>query len=143
MLNSYSSQTGEKKQELPCTKSILIVDDDPDITLTFKTGIESANNDSRKFEVDVYNDPLEALSNFKSDFYDLLLLDITMPNMTGFELSEKILKVDANVKVCFISARDLNIEALREVYPTMTIGSFISKPIEMNELIRRINAELD
>jgi DNA-binding response OmpR family regulator len=143
MLNSYSSQTGEKKQELPCTKSILIVDDDPDITLTFKTGIESANNDSRKFEVDVYNDPLEALSNFKSDFYDLLLLDITMPNMTGFELSEKILNVDANVKVCFISARDLNIEALREVYPTMTIGSFISKPIEMNELIRRINAELD
>ena len=143
MLNSYSSQTGEKKQELPCTKSILIVDDDPDITLTFKTGIESANNDSRKFEVDVYNDPLEALSNFKSDFYDLLLLDITMPNMTGFELAEKILKEDANVKVCFVSAKDLNIESLREVYPTITTGSFISKPVQMDELVRRINSELE
>jgi DNA-binding response OmpR family regulator len=143
--NSYASHTAEKKRELQRTKRILIVDDDSDITLTFKAGIESANNDSRKwkFEVDVYNDPLEALSNFKSGFYDLLLVDITIPNMTGFELSEKILKEDANVKVCFISARELNIEALREVYPKITTGSFISKPVQMDELVRRINAELD
>jgi DNA-binding response OmpR family regulator len=143
--NSYNPPTTEKKRELLHTKRILIVDDDSDITLTFKTGIESANKYSRKwkFEVDVYNDPLEALSNFKSGFYDLLLLDITMPNMTGFELSEKILKEDANVKVYFISARELNIEALREVYPRITTGSFISKPVQMDELVRRINAELD
>jgi DNA-binding response OmpR family regulator len=143
--NSYNPPTTEKKRELLHTKRILIVDDDSDITLTFRTGIESANNDSQKwkFEVDVYNDPLEALSNFRSDLYDLLLVDITMPNMTGFELSEKILNEDANVKVCFISARELNIEALREVYPKITTGSFISKPVQMDELVRRINAELD
>jgi DNA-binding response OmpR family regulator len=143
--NSYNPPTTEKKRELLHTKRILIVDDDSDITLTFRTGIESANNDSPKwkFEVDVYNDPLEALSNFRSDLYDLLLVDITMPNMTGFELSEKILNEDANVKVCFISARELNIEALREVYPKITTGSFISKPVQMDELVRRINAELD
>jgi DNA-binding response OmpR family regulator len=145
MQNHYTPHTAEKEGELPHTRRILIVDDDSDITLTFKTGIESANNNSRKwkFEVDVYNDPLEALSNFKPGFYDLLLLDITMPNMTGFELSEKILKEDANVKVCFISARELNIEALREVYPRITTGSFISKPVQMDELVRRINTELD
>jgi DNA-binding response OmpR family regulator len=145
MQNSYTPHTAEKKRELPHAKRILIVDDDSDITLTFKTGIECANNDSGKwkFEVDVYNDPLEALSNFKSGFYDLLLVDITMPTMTGFELSEKILKEDANVKVCFISARELNIEALREVYPKITTGSFISKPVQMDELVRRINGELD
>jgi DNA-binding response OmpR family regulator len=94
-------------------------------------------------EVDVYNDPLEALSNFKSGFYDLLLVDITMPKMTGFELSERILNEDSNVKVCFISARELNIEALREVYPKITTGCFISKPVQMDELVKRINAELD
>ena len=145
MQNYYTPHTAEKEGELPHTKRILIVDDDPDITLTFKTGIESANKDSQKpkFEVHVFNDPLESLSNFKSDFYDLLLVDITMPNMTGFELAEKILKEDANVKVCFISARDLNIEALREVYPTITTGSFISKPVQMDELVRRITSELE
>ncbi|HEU4444690.1 MAG TPA: response regulator [Nitrososphaeraceae archaeon] len=137
-------KTGEK-QELPYTNKILIVDDDPDITLTYKTGIESANKDSQKpkFEVHVFNNPLEALSNFKSDFYDLLLVDITMPNMNGFELAEKILKEDANVKVCFISAKDLNIESLREVYPTIITGSFISKPVHMDELVRRISSELE
>jgi DNA-binding response OmpR family regulator len=115
------------------------------VIILFGDHIGSANNDSRKwkFEVDVYNDPLEALSNFKSGFYDLLLVDITMPNMTGFELSEKILKEDANVKVCFISASELNIEALREVYSRITTGSFISKPVQMDELVRRINTELD
>jgi DNA-binding response OmpR family regulator len=143
MFDSHASQISGKRRGFPSTKRILIVDDDPDITLTFKTGMESANNDSRKFEVDVYNDPLEALSNFKSDFYDLLLVDITMPNMTGLELAEKILKEDANVKVCFISARDLDIDGLRKVYPTINTGSFISKPIEMNELVRRVDAELD
>lgn len=145
MQNYYTPHTAEKEGELPHTRRILIVDDDPDITLTFKTGIESANKDSQKpkFEVHVFNDPLEALSNFKSDFYDLLLVDITMPNMTGFELAEKILEEDANVKVCFISARDLNIEALREVYPTITTGSFISKPVQMDELVRRVNSELE
>ena len=66
-----------------------------------------------------------------------------MPNMTGFELAEKILKEDANVKVCFVSAKDLNIESLREVYPTITTGSFISKPVQMDELVRRINSELE
>ena len=145
MQNYYTPHTAEKEGELPHTRRILIVDDDPDITLTFKTGIESANKDSQKpkFEVHVFNDPLEALSNFKSDFYDLLLVDITMPNMTGFELAEKILKEDANVKVCFVSAKDLNIESLREVYPTITTGSFISKPVQMDELVRRINSELE
>ena len=90
--NSYNPDTTQKRRESPSTKRILVVDDDPDIALTFKTGIESANNDSQgqKFEVHVFNGPLEALSNFKSDFYDLLLVDITMPNMTGFELAEKI-----------------------------------------------------
>jgi CheY-like chemotaxis protein len=145
MKDSYSPNTAQTRRELRSTKRILVVDDDPDITLTFKRGIESANNgpQGQKFEVHVFNDPLEALSHFKSDFYDLLLVDITMPNMTGFELAEKILKEDANVKVCFVSAKDLNIESLREVYPTITTGSFISKPVQMDEHVRRINSELE
>jgi CheY-like chemotaxis protein len=62
-------------------KKILIVDDEPDITLTLGNGLEQGG-----YDVHVFNDPLVALSNFKPDTYDLLLLDIKMPNMTGFEL---------------------------------------------------------
>jgi CheY-like chemotaxis protein len=89
---------------------ILIVDDDPDITLSFSIGLEDGG-----FEVYTYTDPLDALSNFKPSFYDLLLVDINMPRMNGFELCKRILEIDLNVKVCFITAGDINIEALREV----------------------------
>jgi DNA-binding response OmpR family regulator len=63
---------------------ILVVDDEPDITLSLKLGLEDNG-----FEVDTYNDPLQVLSNFKSNSYDLLLLDIKMPHMNGFELYKK------------------------------------------------------
>ena len=69
---------------------ILVVDDDPDITLTFKVGLE----DDKSFEVYTYTDPLEALSRFRPHFYDLLLVDINMPKMNGFELYKKIKDIE-------------------------------------------------
>jgi len=72
----------------------LIVDDDEDVTTTYKAGIEDSNNDANRIiEVHTYDNPVTALSEFKPNFHDLLLLDIKMPNMNGFELSEKILAV--------------------------------------------------
>ena len=99
-------------------KRVLVVDDEPDVALTFKAGLEEYLCDGkRRFEVYAYNNPLQALSEFKPDFYDLMLIDVYMPDMNGFELSQKILDLDANVRVCFISAAELNVQALREVYP--------------------------
>ena len=116
---------------------ILIVDDDADITLAFKKGLE---NDG--FKVDVFNDPLEALSNFEASKYDLLLLDIRMPKMNGFELYKEMDKIDNNVKVCFITAFEVYYEALREVFPSMEVECFIRKPIEIGNLVKRIKNEL-
>jgi two-component SAPR family response regulator len=90
-----------------------------------------------------YNDPVIALSKFKPNFYDLLLTDINMPKMNGFELCEKILELDANVRVCFISAAEVNIQALREVYPKLSFGCFIKKPVTIEYLAKRLLAELD
>jgi len=117
---------------------ILIVDDDADITLAFKKGLE---NDG--FKVDVFNDPLEALSNFEASKYDLLLLDIRMPKMNGFELYKEMDKIDNNVKVCFITAFEVYYEALREVFPSMEVECFIRKPIEIGDLVKRIKNELN
>jgi CheY-like chemotaxis protein len=86
---------------------------------------------------------LEALSEFKANFYDLILTDIFMPYMNGFELYQRILDLDANIRVCFMSAAEVNIEALREVYPNISFGCFIQKPVTIEYLVKRLLAELD
>ena len=123
--------------------------------MTFKLGLEgyyhnNISNDNNnkyngktRFEVYTYNNPTVALSEFKPNYYDLLLTDINMPNMNGFELCDKIVEVDANIRICFISAAEVNIEALREVYPKVSFGCFIKKPVTIDYLVARLSAELD
>ena len=124
-------------EEKRLSKVILIIDDDPDMTSVFSLGLQDEG-----FEVYAYNDPLEVLSKFRPNFYDLLLVDINMPKMNGIELSRQILELDANVKICFITAGEANVEVLRELYPTRGIGCFIKKPITIEHLVRRVKTEL-
>jgi len=127
-------------------KRILIVDDNEDVTTTFKTAIEESNNSSdvnKRIEVRTSNNPVLALSEFKSNFYDLLLLDINMPHMNGFELCEKMLAIDINIKVCFMSSGEINRKALREIYPAISVGCFIRKPVSIDYLLKRIMSEFD
>ena len=114
---------------------ILVVDDDVDITHSFALALQKDG-----FIVDTYNDPLIALGDFKSDLYDLVLLDIKLRKMDGFELYDKIREIDRRVKVCFISGYQMNYLALRE--QGLQIDCFISKPVKIEDLLRRINAEL-
>ena len=123
-------------------KRIFLVDDDYDHTITFKVGLEHAG-----FEVDAYNDSTIALSNFKPDYYDLLLIDIKMPKIDGLELYERIRKVDDKVKVWFITAYELYYKTLAEVSSKSKeekiLDRFIQKPIEINNLVKQIKSELD
>jgi DNA-binding response OmpR family regulator len=128
------------------TKQILIVDDDPDITYTFKKAFEEANRiggNKISFHVNTYNDPLVALSEFKPDFYDLMLVDINMPKMNGFDFCVKVFEVDINPRVCFMSSGLINQEALKEQYSSLSFGCFIKKPITMENLVRKVEVELD
>jgi CheY-like chemotaxis protein len=134
------------KDERRFWKRMLIVDDDADLTLTFKSGIEDSNNNlnlNKRIEVYTSNDPVVALSEFKPNFYDLVLVDINMPDMNGFELCEKLLAIDINVRVCFMSSGEINREALREIYPTRQEGCFIRKPTSIDYLVKQIRSELD
>ena len=85
------------------------MDDESDITLTLGKGLEQGG-----YNVHAFNDPLVALSNFKQNTYDLLLLDIKMPNMTGFELYRKLRQIDSKVKVCFITAFETYYEKFKQ-----------------------------
>ena len=136
----------QKEKLSPNVKRILVVDDDPDITITFKKGLEEENeNDGNEiaFQVFTYNSPILALTEFKINFYDLLLIDVNMPRMNGFEFSEKILELDLNVRICYISAGEMNIEALREQYKSLSLGCFITKPVSLENLVRRVKSELE
>jgi CheY-like chemotaxis protein len=90
----------QNEQQESTKKRILVVDDEPDITFTLKEGLEK----SGLFDVETFTDPSSALSNFKSGYYDFLLIDIRMPKIDGYELYDKIRAIDARVKACFISA---------------------------------------
>jgi two-component system, OmpR family, response regulator ChvI len=119
------------------TKKILIVDDEADITFTLKEGIEKSGS----FSVDTFNDPQLALSNFKSGYYDLLIIDIRMPGMTGFELYRKVRDIDSKVTACFITAFETYYEKFRqEFFPLEEIKGFIRKPIQIEDLERFVKA---
>lgn len=120
-------------------KRILIVDDDPDILTTYKKGLE----ESGLFEVDTFTDPEETLSNFKNGLYDFLIIDIRLPKMDGFELYDKMKVIDNKIKICFITAYEINYRALRQIFPEPKLECFIQKPIEIGKLVERIKSELE
>jgi two-component system, OmpR family, response regulator ChvI len=118
---------------------ILVVDDNNDILISTKKGLEDNG-----FLVDAFSNPFEVLSSFKPGVYDLLLIDIRMPQMNGFELYHKIRNIttDTKIKACFITAYDLYYEPLKKEFPGLNVGCFIRKPFELKDLVNRLNQEL-
>jgi two-component system, OmpR family, response regulator ChvI len=113
---------------------VMIVDDEQDITAIFKIGLEK-----KQFIVTTFNDPLEALSKFKPQLYDLLILDIRMPGMNGFQLYNKIRDLDNNVKVCFVTAFEESRGEFRNSFPFLEeISCYLKKPITVQDLIKRL-----
>ena len=116
----------------------MLVDDEPDITLALRLGLESQG-----FQVDAFNDATEALSNFRFGLYDLLLLDIKMPNMNGFELYNEMKKIDGKVKICFLTAFEIYYDEFRRELPKVNVRRFARKPISIDELAMIIKEELE
>jgi two-component system response regulator ChvI len=119
------------------TPRIMVVDDEDDIILELRVVLEDNG-----FKVDSFTDPLLALENFKADLYDLLILDIKMPKLNGFELYKQIKKVDNKVKTMFLTAlTELQEyeEFRKEVFPKLGERYYVPKPIENEELIQRVN----
>ena len=117
---------------------ILVVDDEPDLTQVSTLALEYHG-----YKVDSFNDPQEALSKFKPGSYDLIIIDIKMPQMDGFELYHEIKKKDNNAKVCFLTASELYYEEFRKKeYSALDRNLFIQKPIGNEDLIKEINKML-
>ena len=129
---------------------ILLVDDEVDITMVYTMGLQDNG-----FKVDAFNDPLQALSDFKNGIYSLVLIDYKMPKMNGFELYQEIRKVDTKVKVCFITAFDVYHGDIKKEFQDSSdsmrqegkedsdLKCIIQKPIDLDELVKRIKEELN
>ena len=121
------------------TKKILLVDDEPDLTYTIKKVLED-----NEYKVDSFNDPILALKSYKNHFYDLIILDIRMPKMDGFELYTKIREQDPKVKICFLTVVGTFNEEFRKIRlalgKTINEDYFIQKPIETENLVKKLTS---
>jgi CheY-like chemotaxis protein len=120
-------------------RRILLVDDEPDHCMTFQTVLEDADYECRS-----YTDSVKAFQEFRPSYYDLILLDIKMPVLNGFELCKKIREVDDNVHVIFITASDEYYEKSRSQYCKELDNnnnniSYIQTPIGNKELIQMVD----
>jgi DNA-binding response OmpR family regulator len=134
--NSSDVNKENSKFSILKKKKILLVDDEPDITSSLKIGLEDNG-----FAVDTFNDAVLALSNFRAGMYDLVLLDVKMPQINGFELYEKIREIDSKVKACFITAYEVYYQSLKEIFPDMDVDCYV-KPISIDDLVIHVKAHL-
>lgn len=128
------------RNKMSMPKNILFIDDEKDITFTIKIILEQTG----LFFVDSFNDPDLALKRFKPNFYALVLIDIMMPKMNGFELYEQLKKIDPDVKVCFLTASEVYHHKVMEVkHCALNEDLFLQKPISNENLVREIDKKIN
>ena len=127
------------EQKTKSNKRILLVDDEPDICMVYQVVLEDAG-----YECIPYTDSVKALQEFRPYYYDLILLDIRMPVLNGFELCKKIRELDKTVHIVFITASEAYYEKFRsQHFPELGKINYIQKPIGNEEFIREINKILN
>jgi two-component system, OmpR family, response regulator ChvI len=119
------------------SKRILIVDDEPDICLTIQMCLKPLG-----YRVDSYNDPVLALDNFKASIHDLVILDIKMPKMSGYQLYERMKEIDQDVKVCFMTAYEIYEADFLKIISESSVNCVIRKPVTLAELVTKIKIQL-
>ena len=141
-MTSPSKQNSSPVEKPPAVGKkgrILIVDDDPGIIKSFGLAIE----DSGLFEkVEPCDDSMLALSNFRPDTYDIVLLDVQMSDLNGFELCSKLREIDNKVRVFFITPQDVDHSTLKEEFPLLEVECLIPKTVTVSDLIKRLETEL-
>ncbi|CAN5440369.1 hypothetical protein BH18THE2_BH18THE2_02670 [soil metagenome] len=119
---------------------VMVVDDERDILRIIKRDLEANNN---TFTVDIFYSSEQALQAFEGlpkDYYDLILTDIRMPKMNGFELYRRIKEKNPAMKIAFITAFEINKEEFNKVLPSIDVKDFIIKPISMSDLIIKLKS---
>jgi DNA-binding response OmpR family regulator len=139
LLESGIGEVGMAKPGYPY--KILVVDDEEDIILTVKTILNEAG-----YCVDAFTDPSAAFNMFRPEEYEIIILDIRMPGLNGFELYMKLFEKDSTIKVLFLTA--VNEFSVYEKYknnvsPMFGKRYYLQKPIEFTKLLQRVDEMLN
>ena len=116
---------------------ILVVDDEEDIVLTVKTILTQAG-----FYVDAFTNPSAAFELFRPEKYELIILDIRMPGLNGFELYMKLLEQDSSIKVLFLTALNefsMYTKYKSNVSPMLGKRYYLQKPVDFLRLLQRVD----
>jgi two-component system catabolic regulation response regulator CreB/two-component system response regulator ChvI len=113
------------------------VDDEEDIRTVLSKGLMNEG-----FTVQAEGNPVKALRDYRKGSFDLLLLDIRMPEMNGFELYREIRKLDPQVRVCFITAFEIYFDEFKRVFPKINVSCFVRKPVTISQLAKVVRAEM-
>jgi CheY-like chemotaxis protein len=136
VISNHSPSSDHKKK-----KKILFVDNEPDMTALLKMALEYAG-----FSVEVFNDPLLALKNFKPNLYDLVILDVMMPKMDGLELYDQLKTVDPSINVCFLTASSESYsEELRKKegrHCELNKDLFLYMPLPISKIVEEIHKRI-
>ena len=140
--NKHYLQTLVRKFPDAAIKRIMIVDASDNVNLTFRIVLRESD---KRLRVESFNDPVEALREFRPDFYHLVIIDILMPKMNGFELYNRLKKLDSNVKICFMTTGSEIFlrEFAKEAFPELDLNCFIRKPIANEDLLKRVQEVLE
>jgi CheY-like chemotaxis protein len=120
-------------------KKILVVNDEPDVTTMLKMTLERVG-----LRVDTFNDPVLALKNYKPHLYDLVILDVIMPELDGLELYTQLKRKDSGINICFLTASSepYREKLLKEKYNQLSRDLFLEMPLPTSELIREVKKRL-
>jgi DNA-binding response OmpR family regulator len=126
-------------QPFPEKKKILVVNDEPDVTNMLKMTLERVG-----FRVDTFNDPVLALKDYKPNMYDLVILDVIMPELDGLELYTQLKSKDSGINICFLTASSepYREELLKEKYNQLSRDLFLEMPLPTSELIREVKKRI-
>jgi CheY-like chemotaxis protein len=131
LLQDQTARSGNRNKK----KRVLVVDDEPDTCIVYQIVLQDAG-----YECISYTDSVKALQEYRPFYYDLILLDIKMPVLNGFELCKKIREVDKPVHIVFITASEAYYEKFRgQHFPELGKINYIQKPIGNDELVRLVD----
>ena len=117
----------------------MVVDDEQDILITYNSILCSEG-----YNVETFSNPHEALLHFvhaDKSYYDLVILDIRMPNLNGFQLYHRLKAINKDIRVLFLSALEAS-EEITSIFPELKYGDIIRKPISNERFVKRISALL-
>jgi CheY-like chemotaxis protein len=116
-------------------KRVMVIDDEPDIT----SGIAGCLED--QYRVEVHNNPSEAISKFSKGKFDVVLIDIKMPRINGFELYKTLSRMDRDASYCFMTAFEIRLPEFQKLFPSSHVDLFLKKPFTAKDLISVIERQ--